>query len=121
MNRADDPDDLTLAAVFAHVRTIPPGQVSSYGEVGQAVGAGARAVGWALHFVPSDVPWQRVVGADGALRISKRSPHLALRQRQLLESEGVTFDEKNRVERRFFLGADAEGGSSAEPQTTLPL
>ena len=39
----------------------------------------------------NDVPWQRVVGSDGYLRIGRRSPPLMQRQRELLEAEGVTF------------------------------
>ena len=121
----DEPMDASerqTEAVYAYVQTIPRGRVLSYGEVGQAVGVGARAVGWALSFCPPDVPWQRVVGADGYLRIAKRSPHLKLRQKQLLEAEGVVFDDKERVERRFFL--DAAGGDEAPsvpPQTELFL
>ncbi len=112
-------------AVYAYVRTIPLGRVLSYGEVGQAVGVGARAVGWALSFCPPDVPWQRVVGADGYLRIAKRSPHLRALQKQLLENEGVVFDARERVEPRFFLTHDAPGDAaendSAARQATLEL
>ncbi len=64
------------------------------------------------------MPWQRVVGADGYLRIAKRSPELWQLQRALLEAEGVTFDEKNCVERRFFLDAPE---TAPTPQTTLSL
>ena len=103
-----------FAAVFDYVRTIPPGRVTSYGEVGTAVGVTARTVGWALGACPDDVPWQRVVGADGYLRIARRSPHLRDLQKSLLESEGVTVKDGFFVERRFFLGAD-DGGSDGEP------
>jgi methylated-DNA-protein-cysteine methyltransferase-like protein len=121
----DDPADSSerqTEAVYAYVRSIPPGRVLSYGDVGQAVGVGARSVGWALSFCPPDVPWQRVVGADGYLRIAKRSPHLKLRQKQLLEGEGVVFDDKERVERRFFLDAvDGDEAFPSLPQTELTL
>ena len=72
-------------------------------DAGRAVGAPARAVGWAMNQAPDDVPWQRVVGADGYLRIARRSPHLRDLQQQLLEGEGVVLDQKGCVERRFFL------------------
>jgi len=111
-----DASERQAEAVYAFVRTIPPGRVLSYGEVGQAVGVGARAVGWALSFCPEGVPWQRVVGADGYLRIAKRSPHLKAVQKKLLEDEGVMLDDRDRVERRFFL-AEEDG----PPQTTLGL
>jgi methylated-DNA-protein-cysteine methyltransferase-like protein len=78
--------------IYACVRAIPVGQVMSYGQVGQEVGCTARTVGWAMANVPeSNIPWQRVVGADGYLRIGKRSAALQEAQRALLEREGVTF------------------------------
>jgi methylated-DNA-protein-cysteine methyltransferase-like protein len=93
-------------AIFDYVRSIPVGKVTSYGEVGAAVGATPRTVGWAMTACPQDVPWQRVVGADGYLRIARRSPHLKQLQQQLLEAEGVVVNEKGYVERRFFWHAD---------------
>jgi methylated-DNA-protein-cysteine methyltransferase-like protein len=47
---------------------------------------------------PDDVPWQRVVNAKG--EISPRPG--ARRQRELLEAEGVVFDEKGRVDFKKF-------------------
>ncbi len=78
--------------IYACVRTIPAGRVMSYGQVGQEVGCAARTVGWAMaNVLDRDVPWQRVVGADGYLRIGKRSVALQQAQHALLEREGVTF------------------------------
>jgi methylated-DNA-protein-cysteine methyltransferase related protein len=92
-------------AVYAYVRSIPAGKVTSYGEVGAAVGVSARTVGWALSSCPDDVPWQRVVGSDGYLRIARRSAELKSLQQTLLESEGVAVTDSGFVERRYFLGA----------------
>ena len=76
-------------AVFEYVRAIPFGTVMSYGDVGRAVGVTPRTVGFALGSCPEDVPWHRVVGSDGYLRIAKRSPvHFAEQKAQLAE-EGV--------------------------------
>jgi hypothetical protein len=67
------------------------------------------------------------------LRIAQRSPELYQRQRALLESEGVAFDDKGRVERRFFVGAadaaseaasrkrDENGNDGPTPQASLGL
>ncbi|MBV9848462.1 MAG: MGMT family protein [Armatimonadetes bacterium] len=87
-------------AIFAVVRAIPPGRVMSYGQVGRETGCAARTVGWAMANVPGDdsVPWQRVVGADGYLRIGRRSVALQDVQRKLLEREGVTFLENGCVD-----------------------
>jgi len=59
-------------AIYQVVRAIPRGRVMSYGQVGSLAGSTARTVGWAMANVPDDVPWQRVVGADGKLPIAKR-------------------------------------------------
>ncbi len=85
-------------AIFAVVRAIPAGRVMSYGQVGRETNITARTVGWAMANVPDDVPWQRVVGADGYLRIGRRSPALQEAQRRLLEREGVAFAENGCVD-----------------------
>ncbi len=86
-------DEQTLVKlVHARVRQIPPGQVMSYGQVGDEVGCSAREAGWAMNQALGDqVPWQRVVGSDGFLRIGRRSAELMQTQRGLLEAEGITF------------------------------
>lgn len=99
---------------YAVVRTIPTGKVMTYGDV--AVYAGrprqARRVGYALAAVndPS-VPWWRVINARG--EISPRSADGLSEeiQRELLESEGVSFDLERRVDlRRFRYLPEAAGG-----------
>ena len=110
----------TLELVHARVRLIPPGRVMSYGQVGDAVGASAREVGWAMQQVgdETDVPWQRVVGSDGYLRIGRRSAYLMGRQRALLEAEGVAFKENGTVD----MGRHQEGViGKAAPAETLEL
>ena len=86
--------------VYAVVRRIPRGRVASYGQVAAwaGLGRGARQVGYALHALPdgSDVPWHRVVNAQG--RVSPRSTHgPELEQRIRLELEGVRFDAAGRI------------------------
>jgi methylated-DNA-protein-cysteine methyltransferase-like protein len=77
-------------AVYRQVKKIPRGRVSTYGGVAKAMRlrAGARAVGYALAACPrgQGIPWHRVLGAGGRIRVPE--PHAAL-QRKLLETEGV--------------------------------
>ena len=117
-------DETLMELVHARVRLIPPGQVMSYGQVGEGVGCSAREAGWAMNQAPDeeDVPWQRVVGSDGRLRIGKRSPYLAQRQRELLEAEGVAFKENGDVDMAKYQ-AGVIGKASAEnvPPATLDL
>lgn len=102
-------------AVYQFVRTIPRGRVMSYGEVGDTVGVSARTVGRAMHHALDEaddpvrgVPWQRVVGSDGYLRIARRDPVLRDLQKSLLEAEGIEVSEASIVARRFFVGAEDE-------------
>jgi methylated-DNA-protein-cysteine methyltransferase-like protein len=86
--------------VYALVRHITEGKVLTYGRVADmlAVPQGARAVGWAMAgLTQPDVPWHRVVNAQGRVSI-KGSPEAAAEQRARLEAEGVTFDENDRLD-----------------------
>jgi len=51
--------------VRAAVIAIPPGCVASYGDIGKRIGAGPRQVGRAMSLLDDNVPWWRVVYADG--------------------------------------------------------
>ncbi|MBI1318081.1 MAG: methylated-DNA--[protein]-cysteine S-methyltransferase [Candidatus Hydrogenedens sp.] len=79
-------------AVYAIVRDIPRGKVMAYGQIATILGVprAARAVGYALKACDAkQVPWQRVINAQG--RISGHGERPAL-QRALLEKEGIRFD-----------------------------
>ncbi|MEU4810817.1 MGMT family protein [Nocardia fluminea] len=53
-----------IEEVRAVVCAIPAGSVATYGDVGKRIGATARQVGRAMSLL-DDVPWWRVVYADG--------------------------------------------------------
>jgi|SRR5581483_4974143 len=76
-------------ALQATVRQIPRGKVSTYGQVARAAGypGAARQVVWALR-AARGLPWHRVVGAGGRIRLPGAA---GLEQRIRLEAEGVTF------------------------------
>jgi len=86
--------------VYELVKRIPPGRVTTYGRVAQMtlVPRGARGVGWALAGLgpaqAREVPWWRVINAAG--RISNELN--AALQRELLEAEGVIFDDRGYVD-----------------------
>ncbi|MCB9876239.1 MAG: MGMT family protein [Planctomycetes bacterium] len=60
--------------VFALVRAVPTGSVTTYGDIATALGRKgvARQVGYAMAALPegSDVPWWRVVAAGGRLSVA---------------------------------------------------
>ncbi len=89
--------------IYEVVRQVPRGQVSTYGAIAQIVGRGcdARLVGYAMAGVDDPgVPWQRVINAQG--KISPRAGRGAELQRMRLEAEGVTFDERGRIDLERF-------------------
>ena len=78
-------DDATAERVRALVRAIPPGQVRSYGEIADEAGlSSARLVGRLLAEDGHDLPWHRVVRANGTF-----APHIAVEQAARLRVEGV--------------------------------
>jgi methylated-DNA-protein-cysteine methyltransferase-like protein len=86
------------------VKKIPRGRVATYGQIAVLAGlAGhARQVGYALAALTDEsVPWHRVVNAQGEISMRGES-HYEIRQRRLLEREGVVFDAKGRIPLRRF-------------------
>lgn len=75
--------------------------MATYGQVAALAGlAGhARQVGYALHALSAgtDVPWHRVINAKGGVSLRSEEGWEGF-QRQLLEEEGVVFDERGRVD-----------------------
>jgi methylated-DNA-protein-cysteine methyltransferase related protein len=80
--------------VYAVVQRIPPGKVATYGQIARLLGRprGAREVGWALRDLPDgmDVPWQRVINAQGRVSFPPGSQGAA-EQQAILEAEGIVF------------------------------
>lgn len=78
--------------VYAVVRQIPSGRVTSYGAIGRYLGApqSARMVGWAMNAAHHDptIPAHRVVNRNGLLTGKNHFAGSTLMQ-QLLENEGV--------------------------------
>lgn len=71
--------DPRKAQIIERVRAIPEGFVRTYGDID---GRAPRLVGHVLATTHEDIPWHRVVRADGSLAMGQR-------QRKLLLREGV--------------------------------
>lgn len=83
------PDPADLERILARVRDIPEGWVRTYGDI--TPGA-PRLAGTVLrHHGGGELPWWRVVRADGTLAVGGR-------QRDRLEAEGVPFTRAGRVD-----------------------
>ncbi len=87
--RASIPE-ANAAAIKRAIRQIPRGKVATYAQVAAAAGCPGchRLVAQVLRKSGRLLPWQRVLGSGGEIRV--KGP-LALEQRMLLEMEGVRF------------------------------
>ena len=85
--------------IYAKVREIPEGKVSTYGEVARSLRLkDVRKVGWALHSNKDpNTPCHRVVNVEGRL-----APNFAFdgpeEQRRRLVAEGVKFVDEMHVD-----------------------
>mgnify|MGYP003608539540 CR=1 FL=1 len=85
-------NDNFFERVYAIVRQIPYGKVTSYGAIAKALGTArsARMVGWAMNASHNldDVPAHRVVNRNGLLTGKMHFDGTNLMQ-QLLENAGI--------------------------------
>ena len=93
--------------VWDQVSRIPCGQLATYGQIADLIGAYgcARQVGWALRRLklPSAVPWHRVVNAQGRITMSLSREGSDWIQRELLIAEGIPVDQEGRLPLTQFL------------------
>jgi alkylated DNA nucleotide flippase Atl1 len=92
VRRTKNPQDesgKTRLRIEAAIRAIPKGKVSTYGAIARAAGfpGAARLVARVLNG-GFGLPWQRVLGAGGEIKLRGDS---AIEQRLRLEAEGVRF------------------------------
>jgi len=97
--------------VWALVRQIPIGKVCTYGQIARLIpppggmdpksylAFAPRWVGGAMAACPDGVPWQRVINAQGKVSLGRQGGQV---QRELLEAEGISFDERDRVDLKKF-------------------
>lgn len=114
MKFASPPDRAVYyAKVWELVRKISPGKVATYGQIASMIPPpegmqpsdyrawGARWVGGAMASCPEDVPWHRVINAQGKISVRRGGGHI--KQRQLLEDEDIVFDHRERVDLKQFV------------------
>ena len=87
--------------IYAAVRKIPAGRVTTYSAVARVAGlpGQARLVGYALFNLRdgTSVPWHRVINAQGKLSLERVASSSGLTQRLRLQREGVKVNAAGRV------------------------
>lgn len=90
--------------VIELTRRIPRGRVATYGQLSLLAGnpGAARQVARILHSCSEKegLPWHRVINSKGSISLKDAGYRI---QKQLLEKEGVRFDEDDRVDLDRFL------------------
>ncbi len=101
-NKKEHLSEFQLKVLLA-VNEIPRGKVASYKKVAEIAGykEASRAIGITLAGNPFliTIPCHRVVCSDGCLGGFKKGARL---KAKLLKKEGIKFDDRGRVLRRFF-------------------
>lgn len=97
-------------AFYETIACVPYGKVATYGQIATLAGypGRARQVGFALAGMPEewDLPWHRIIKAQG--KVSPRSGSNHLLQYELLASEGVAFTAQRIDLNRFGWRPEAE-------------
>lgn len=102
----ESPNEVGLReAVYSLMAELPAGKVTTYGDLAAMAGSprAARIVGGIAHTGPEELPWHRLVNAEGGLAIGYPGGQVV--QRQLLEQDDIECDDswhiKNFGERRW--------------------
>ena len=86
------------------LQLVPPGKVTTYGDIAKLLNTSPRAVGrlLAMNDEAPIVPCHRVVGSGGEL-VGYSGPGGLSAKRRLLELEGVKFDRTGKVRKEHFM------------------
>ena len=85
--------------MLERIRAVPAGKVAAYSDI--TPGAPRQAGQVLAQSLEGDLPWHRIVRADGSLAKGDR-------QKELLIAEGVRFDKAGRVDMGRFRVTDVD-------------
>lgn len=90
---------------YTVLAAVPAGKVITYGQLAAQAGLpnGARWAGYLLRHLPthSNLPWHRVINAQGKISFPEGS-EAALQQIARLEDEGIEFRSSGRIDLKRF-------------------
>jgi len=93
------------AEVIRLIKSIPRGKVATYGQIACLTGfyPSVRRVVWILHSCSEKegLPWHRVVNRRGAVSLKPGAGYE--KQKEMLEKEGIVFDERDRIDLERYL------------------
>lgn len=90
------------------IRRIPKGKVATYGQIASLAGNphASRVVVWTLNSSSKteNLPWYRVINSKGTISLKPGVGYEE--QKELLESEGVVFNENDKIDLKEFQWRD---------------
>jgi methylated-DNA-protein-cysteine methyltransferase-like protein len=96
--------EFTQKVIFL-IKSVPEGKVCTYGTIALMAGhpKGARQVSRIIHSMARkhNLPWHRIINAKGQISLPVSQGYEA--QKALLESEGIFFGLKDRVDLKAYL------------------
>ncbi|HSC69142.1 MAG TPA: MGMT family protein [Cellvibrio sp.] len=91
-------------AIYLALMSIPAGKVITYGQLASLAGlpGAARLAGTVLCGLPekTELPWHRVINAQGKISLPEDSPSYK-EQKRRLEAEGIKFN-NNKISLRIY-------------------
>lgn len=91
-------------AIYLALMSIPAGKVITYGQLATLAGlpGAARLAGTVLCGLPekTELPWHRVINAQGKISLPEDSPSFK-EQKRRLEKEGIKFN-NNKINLRIY-------------------
>ncbi|MCK5604747.1 MGMT family protein [Candidatus Pacearchaeota archaeon] len=81
------------------IKKIPTGKVATYGQIATYAGnpRASRQVAWILHSSSrkDNLPWHRVINSKGRISLPHNGGYET--QKELLEKEGIAFNEDDKI------------------------
>jgi methylated-DNA-protein-cysteine methyltransferase-like protein len=99
-----NPKQQHLQAIYLALASVPAGRVVTYGQLAAMAGLAraARLAGRALRDLPegTELPWHRVINAQGRISLSEDSSSYQ-EQKRRLAMEGIQFN-NNKINLRIY-------------------
>lgn len=94
----------TTARIITAIKSVPPGKVASYRDIGLACGLpnGARQVARLLHSMSTSqgLPWHRIIRSDGTIALPEGDGKEL--QAALLRAEGVVVSDSGKINLQLY-------------------
>jgi len=108
LGKSDNKGHSLSKNIIQVIKHIPKGKVATYGQIAGLAGNphASRVVVWTLNSSSKteNLPWYRVINSKGTISLKRGAGYEE--QRKLLESEGIVFNENDKIDLKEFQWRD---------------